>query len=153
MPPNTIVLSGHPNYPQELPAGEAGILPGMLLGYGTAGNAGKLMKHASATATGVGMFAVENTTPDRTATTVPIETPYQLNETMKWIFPRAGDLLYALVPAAAPAIVAGDMLVSNADGTLKKATTTADVMIVAIAAEAVNNSGGGTPARIRVRAI
>lgn len=151
MPPNTIVLSGHPNLPQEMPAGEAGILPGMLLQYGTAGNAGKLMKHASATAVGVAMFAVENTTPDRTVATVPIETPYQTNETVKWIMSRPGDLVYALVPAAAAAIVAGDPMQSNGDGTLKKGSN--DAFVVALAAEAVNNSGGSSPARLRVRAI
>ncbi|HEX6827160.1 MAG TPA: hypothetical protein VF077_12655 [Nitrospiraceae bacterium] len=152
MPPNTIVLSGHPNLPQEMPAGEAGILPGMLLQYGTGGNAGKLMKHASLTATGVPMFAVENTTPDRTVATVPIETPYQLNETVKWIMSRPGDLVYALVPAGAAAIVAGAELASNADGTLKVASTVG-ATTVALAAEALNNSGGSTTARIRVRAI
>jgi hypothetical protein len=64
-------------------------------------------------------------------------------------------LVYAWLPASAAAIVAGDFLASNGDGTLHKAVTGATFLeaIVAQSTEAVNNSAGGTPVRLRVRSV
>lgn len=101
MPPNTVLLSGHPFYPQTCVAGEASITPGMLLTFGTGGDAGRLMKHATAAGNAIAMFAVENVTPDRSVATAPIDTPYADLESMKWIIARPGDELLAWVPASA----------------------------------------------------
>lgn len=82
---------------------------------------------------------------------------------MRWILPRAGDVVYSWLPASAAAVVDGDPLESNGDGTLRKDTAQAvneggsatytiySEHIVGYAAEAVDNSGGGTAVRIRVR--
>jgi hypothetical protein len=145
--PNTVLLAGMPFTPQERSASEA-ILPGHLIEIVLSGGAtGQFKKHATAGAAAAPWFARESLTPDRGATTLPIETPYAVGETMRWFDGRDCEVL-ALVPANAVAIVAGDALASNGDGTLRKVSG-ADV-VIARAAEAVNNSAGGTPARIRI---
>lgn len=62
-----------------------------------------------------------------------------------------GSSVFALVAAAAPAIAVGDFLVSDGDGTLKKAGL--DEVAFAQALEAVDNSGGGTAVRIKVEVV
>jgi hypothetical protein len=106
------------------------------------------------------MFAAESLTPSlANSQTVAMDLPYAIGDSVRWILPRPGDLLYCWVPAAAAAIVEGDDLVSDGAGNLKKATAATAVtvgisrQIVGKAAEAVNNSGGGSPARIRVRVV
>ena len=114
----------------------------------------------------VPMFADVNVTPDRSVSTVPVATAYASGESVKWLMARPGDLLLAWVPASASAIIKGNMLMSNGDGTLKlfvaqtvteAGTATAYTVkvnpIVAMAAEAVDNSAVGTPSRIKVYAV
>lgn len=162
--PNTILLAGTPFKPQEKAASEA-ITPGHLVEFvPSGGSAGLLRKHATASGNAQPMFAIESLTPDRTVTTAPIDTPYAVNETVRWIFAQQCEVL-AWVPASAAAIKTGDSLVSNGDGTLKKGAAQAvneggsatytifTEAVVAIAAENVDNSGGGTPARIRVYGV
>lgn len=148
--PNTIFLAGMPFLPQETNSAEA-ITPGHLVEFvPTGGNTGLLRKHATAGGMATAMFALEVPTPTRITTPAnlaPIDVPYQVGETVHWVMAQRCELL-AFVPASAAAIVKGDPLVSNGDGTLRKASGTETV--VAIAAEAVNNSAGGTPARIRI---
>jgi len=158
MAPHTILLSGSPIYPQEKVASES-ITPGHLVEFVLAGgDAGQLRRHAVAGGNAAPAFAFQSLTPDRTVATEAIDTPYADGETMRWIIARPGDMVYAWLPASAAAIVTGNKLISNGDGTLKIAGTTAATeatsnAVVAEAAEAVNNSAGGTPVRIRVRAL
>ena len=151
-PPNTILLAGMPNIPQERLSSEA-ITPGHLVEI----NNNLLRKHATAQGNAAAWFARESLTPDRSSAANPIDVAYASGETVRWIQARPGDLIYACAPASAPAIVAGDDLVSNGDGTVKKSVTgsitTNVACIIGRAAEAVNNSGGSTTARIRVYAL
>jgi len=163
--PNTVLLAGQPSIPQERVAAAAGILPGHLLEFGSGGNAGKLQVHATASGEAAPWFARESLTPDRSSASAPVDVAYQAGETVRWMQARPGDLIYALVPQSAAAIVTGDELVSNGDGTLKKYTaqasnesgtatyTISTNCVVARAAESVNNSAGATAARIRVYAV
>ena len=148
-PPNTVLLSGSPNIPQEKNSSEA-ILPGHLVEI----NNNLLRKHATANGNAQPWFAREALTPDRSSALEPKDVPYQTGETVRWMQCRKGDMVYALVAAAAPAIVAGDDLVSNGDGTVKKnvpgSITTNVACIIGKAAEAINNSGGSSTVRIRV---
>jgi hypothetical protein len=128
----------------------AAIMPGHLVEAVPTG----LRPHATADGLARPAFAIESLVPaPRGTATEPIATPYASGDAVRWIIAAPGMLLYALVPAAAAAIVKGDALVSAGDGTLKKVGATPVVgSIVALAEEALNNSGGGTPARIKVRA-
>ena len=163
--PHTIVLAGKVTYPQEALAGETAIKPGMLLTFGSAGTANKLIKHATANGNAVPMFADVATTPQR-GSTEAIDVAYDSGETVKWFIATPGAEVYALVPASAAAIIKGNLLTSNGDGTLKlyaaqasneggSATYTIQVAApVAMAAEAVDNSSNTAgPVRIRVYAL
>lgn len=59
---------------------------------------------------------------------------------------HAGDKIQGRVAAAGAAIVVGDRLVSNGDGCVKKATDGVTGRTIGVAAEAVDNSAGGTEA-------
>ena len=63
-----------------------------------------------------------------------------------------GDRVYLRVAAGAAAIVKGDKLAASNDGTVVKSNATTDY-IVAMADEAVDNSGGGSEAFIAVKAL
>jgi hypothetical protein len=149
--PHCILLSGNPIYAQQTQAAAA-ITPGHLVEIVSGGG---IRRHGTADGNALTAWALENVTPDRTVATQAIDTPYATGETVKWMIARPGDMIYAWVPASASAIVAGDFLASNGDGTLHKAVTGSTFLeaIVGQAVEAVNNSAGGTPARIRVRSV
>lgn len=126
----------------------AGITPGHLVEQVAAG----VQVHASAAANAMPTFALELAMVGN-----DIDTAYIAADTVVLATCRTGDMINALVPASAAAIVRGDVLQSNGDGTLvlapaDAATDTAQRdAIVAYAEEAVDNSGGGSPARILVR--
>lgn len=162
--PNIVLLSGNPQIPQEKIASQADIIPGMLVEVvPSGGDAGQLRKHATAGGNAQKAFANVALLPNKTAATDPIDTPYADGDTMQWLLCRSGDVVYSLLPASAVAVVDGDPLESNGDGTLRKETAQAineggsatytvySTNIVGYAAEAVDNSGGATTARIRVR--
>jgi len=144
---NTIVLRGKGIY-KEANAGGT-ITPGHLLMRSGA----NFVVHSAAEGNAYALFAHEQDFVGR-----DLNTNYTANERVLAIVPERGAEINALVPAAAPAIAVGDELVSNGDGTLKKVTAAALAVgnvrrVVAVALEAVNNSGGGTPARIRVEIV
>lgn len=125
----------------------AAFTPGHLIEKTASG----FQKHSTAAANAQKIFAMENL-----ADAGDIDRAYVANETARGGYAQRGDLVYAWVPAAAAAIVVGDALESNGDGTLRKAATDAATdttqrdSIVAYAAEAVDNSVGGSEARIKV---
>ena len=156
MPPHTILLSGNPIWPQEKLASEP-ILPGKLVEFvPSGGDQGQLRLHATAGGNAMPSFAFERLTPDRANTNQAIDTTYADGETMRWMIGRPGDMVYAWLKPAAAAVVEGTPLVSGANGNLQPAAATAateatSAAIVGMAAEAIDNSGGGTAVRCRVR--
>ncbi|MGD9726391.1 MAG: hypothetical protein AB7L09_21610 [Nitrospira sp.] len=149
MAANTINLKGRPQRREAL-AAEA-ITPGHLISYN---NAGKFIKHAVAAGNAAPLFAAENEVFGD-----EISVAYANNDNVLAWMCRAGDEVYALVAAAAAAIVVGDYLESAGDGTLRKVATaaaTSQAMRESIrfqALEAVDNSGGGTAVRLAVLII
>jgi hypothetical protein len=145
---NTIFLKGH----GQIKEGNAGgaITPGHLLIKNTSD---AYVVHATAEGNAYPVFAMEKDFVGK-----DLSTAYVSGERVQALHAIPGDEVYALVPASALAIVIGDELVSNGDGTLKKVTAGAVAVgnlrrVVATALEAVDNSGGGSPARIRVQVV
>lgn len=128
----------------------AAITPGYLCEQVAAG----VQAHSSAGENAVPTFAVE-----MELVGYGIDVAYATDDTVLLAHPRSGDIVNALVPAAAAAIVRGDALESNGDGTLRIAATsaaTSDLQrsgIVAVAEEAVDNSMGGAEVRILARIV
>lgn len=159
--PHTIVLRS--NNPEnmiqrvsEAPCQAAvTITPGMLLAWGTTNT---VKPHPTADIAVEGRkVAIENPWSDHTliaSTNGPnIDHAYAAAETVGYIFAQPGDVLYMLLKAGEN-VAKGAPLSSDGAGALKAITNAASVVLEAIfgyANEAVDNSGGATPARIRVR--
>jgi len=149
MAPNTIILKGDSRRREAL-AAEA-VTPGHLVSYNTSG---RVVKHATAAGNAAPMFAVENEVFGK-----DLNQAYANGDNVIHHVVYPGSEVYALVAAAAGAIVVGDFLESAGDGTLRKVATAAATSqaqrasVVAMALQAVDNSGGASPARIKVMTL
>lgn len=146
--PSTIWLKGEGIVKEALAAGA--VTPGHLVERKTTGKVGV---HASAEGSAYPLFAMEKDFVGK-----GIADAYALDERMQFVTLYPGAECYALLPANAAAVVIGDELVSNGDGTLKKITaavvaTTNLRRVVAKALEAIDNSAVGAVARIRVEIV
>jgi hypothetical protein len=145
--PRTILLRGR-GIRKELPAGGT-ITPGNFIDVNSSGNAIRI--GVTATPGSPRAIAVENDVPTTawTGSSPSIDTDYVSGDLVQieWLVP--GMEVNATVAAAAPAIVIGDKLELVNGGTVRKAAATPTVP-VAMALEALDNSGGGSAARLRV---
>lgn len=149
----TILLKGR-GYRLERVAGGT-ITPGHLVALNSAD---KLVVHATAKGKAAPIFAVESEhlNNDDGSASADIDHNYASGDFVQSEVLCAGCEVNALVAAAATAIVEGDLLESAGDGTLRKRTAFDAVTpapageVVAVALEAVDNSAGGSAARIRV---
>lgn len=148
--PKTVILRGTPVIKEAI-AVSAVVTPGMLL---LRTSATQVRPHNVAAGMAQPAFAVE-----RDITGGDITTNYAVADTVAYASMRPGDEVYALVPASASAIVAGDFLESDGTGCLRKSThgtgsaTAAAAWPIAVALEAVDNSSGGSAVRIRAEVI
>lgn len=151
---NTIILK---NWGERIERQAAGtITPGHLC---METSAGKLAVHNVAKAKTPAIFAVENDLEGKT-----IDDNYLVNTFVQASIFKSGDEVLAIVAAGAAAIVIGDNLESAGDGTLRKATAESQLTsgnytytsagnVIAKAIQAVDNSGGSDPVRIKVRIV
>ena len=134
---------------ERLSAAASAIVPGMLIEELAAGT---VQEHSTAAANAQRLFALANLANGET-----IDDAYGAAETVLYGAAHTGQKVFTLVAAAAAAIVIGDVLESAGDGTVRIATADAATdtaqrdAIVGYAVEAVDNSGGGTTARIAIR--
>lgn len=148
---NTIILRGQREVIRKEAIAGGAITPGYLLERTSTGT---VQAHSTAAHSAQLLFAVENEVVGN-----GITDAYAANDTVLMAACQSGVEIYALVPASAAAIVIGDFLESAGDGTLRKvATDTATDegernSVVAVALEAVDNSGGGSAARIKVELV
>lgn len=125
------------------------IFPGDLI---EEANATEVAEHSSAGENAQKLFALANICTGKT-----IDDVYAVGETVRYGAAHSGQKMFARVAAAAPAIAFGVPLVSAGNGTLialVAAAATSTVQrdsIVGYALEAVDNSGGGTDVRIKIR--
>lgn len=134
---------------ERLAAAASAIIPGHLVEE----VGGEVQEHSTAAANAQKLFALTNLPVGGT-----IDDVYVAATTVRYGAAHAGQKVFGLVAAAAPAIVDGDALESAGDGTLRKAVADAATdtaqrdAIVAYATEDVDNSGGGAAVRIKARA-
>lgn len=139
MAKNTIILKGDPLRNEALAGGA--ITPGDLITW----SAGTLVVNATAADVDAQrMVAVENDLRGD-----DIDTDYASGDQVQYVKPRAGDELYMWIEASHAAVVIGDALESASGGDLQALSTG---RIICFAVEDVDNSGGGTHARIQVAA-
>lgn len=140
MAKNTIILKGDP-LRKEGVAGDA-IIPGDLITFDATGDV--IVNATAADADAQRMVAVENDLRGD-----DIDTAYAEDDQVQYVTPRQGDELYMWIEAGHAAVVKGAALESASGGDLQAHSTG---RIVGFAAEDVDNSGGGTHARIQVEA-
>lgn len=145
---NEIVLKGRGKRYEGV--ANAAITPGDLV---TVLATGKLARHAVAGGRAMRLFAIYNymVGKDRTM-------DYAANDWVQADDVEPGSEVNATVAAGAPAIVIGDNLESAGDGTLRKhvvadSVDPSTVALIGVAVEALDNSAGGTKARIRARIL
>ena len=146
--PNTILLrvnerDGERPIYEDAVDGGATVTPGEFLVL----DGGDIEPHGTAAGSGfLPMVAVENIYKTVSGTKA-IDTTYAATELCRYVIPQRGDKVYAWIEAGNAAVVEGAALESGASGNLQTATTG---QVLAYAAEAVDNSGGGSRVRIRV---
>lgn len=138
--PATILLKGSPPV-KEANAGGA-ITPGHLITRGSGGT----MTVAGTASEGLPHFAMEQDFVGK-----DINTAYASGERVQFIVGQPGDEVNALIPAAAAAIVIGDLLQAGAGGTVIKRTSTNKIFAVAL--EAKDNSAGGSAVRLKIELL
>lgn len=138
--PKTIELYGYGCQHEAVALGT--ITPGMLVERA----AGGVQAHSSA-----GDVANTSFANEYALTGLTIDDDYLEDDRVIFNSYGPGAGIYALVAAGATAITEGALLASAGDGTLAIAGT--DEVAVAQAMEAVDNSAGGSVARIRVEVI
>lgn len=143
--PRTIMLSEATHYLVDEGVASAAITPGHLIErVPSGGDAGQWRVHATAAGTTAQViFAIEF---DEIGDT--IDTAYADGDYMKFCYPHSGAMINAWLEDGAN-VAAGAALESNGAGALQALSTG---RVVCYAEEAVNNSAGGAPARIKVRA-
>jgi hypothetical protein len=153
----TIFLEGENPITREKIA-NAAIIPGHLIELMSTD---KVRVHANAAQNAIPMFAIEDDLQGN-----DITDAYAAAARVKFVYPRRGDVIYALLADGQTASI-GDFLESAGDGTLQvhaadiaesaEAQTIYTMPIVAQAIEAVDMSGssGADPstARIKVRVV
>jgi len=130
--------SGQPLLTERL-ASAAGIVPGHLVIEAL----GKVGVNVTADALAQKLFAQTNL-----AIAGDIDTAYADSETVSYGAYHAGQEVNAIIAVGADAIADGAPVASAGDGTLKIGSATT---AIAYAMEAIDNSGGATSVRIKVR--
>lgn len=140
--PNKILLKGNPET-KEYTCTNAAITPGMLLALSATG----VRPHNTADGTGPRLFAAENGMVGD-----GITDTYAVGDNVIALSCSGGEEVYAFIKAGEAAVSIGQALSSNGAGYLQvpDASPVTDGIIMAYAAEAVDNSGGGSAARIKV---
>lgn len=134
MSKNTIIVKNHSDVFEEYIAYEA-VYPGHLLALDADL---KVKKHATAGGPGTPMmFAVEDALQGKT-----IDDAYAADDPVQVWIPGRGDDVYAIL-ADGETVVKGGLLESNADGTLKAASSGT---AIAVALEALDLSGSDSSA-------
>lgn len=139
--PHTIVLRGELHQRHDEARANAALKPGHLI---KKNSSSEVLKHATAAGGGQLFVAKEDDLVGKT-----INDAYAAGDVVFYHIPQKGDWLYMRVAAAATAIAVNDPLTSAGDGTIKKSTGGTDV-VIGHAKEALDNSGGGAEAFLRM---
>ena len=152
--PKTVLLGGEPRH-AEAPAASANVTPGMLL---LLTSAAAVRPHNVAGGAGPVMVARE---ADFIGASIDDVYEYATSDLVPYYIGKSGDRFYMFLEAGANVAI-GAKLESNGAGALQAVTAPAETegvvssfggQALVQALEAVNNSGGGDPVRIKVEVI
>lgn len=147
--PKTIILkaNGDGDRPvEEYVVHTAAVTPGDFV---TRGASGVTPNGTAADADAQKLIAVENPYIDPSVTTTAaIDTDYAVAAYARCVWVQPGDLVYAFLEDEGNVAIGAALEIGSDAGALQASSTG---RIVAFADEAVNNTGGSGPVRIRVR--
>ena len=139
MAANTIILKGPLEFRYEEGKAAAAITPGHFVEQTTGG---LIQKKASTAGSRKKLaVAIEDALQGKT-----IDDAYATNDVVRYYLPFAGDKLQVIIKAGTAAIVIGDKLTDNGDGTFRKQSGTEFTFLEAD--QALDISGGSTDTRI-----
>jgi len=127
--PNTIGLIVHGRYREAVASGI--IKPGHM---GKLDSDGKILKHATYGGNGPVLVAIEDRLSGYQNANRNIMDAYAVDDVVPYQMPIPGDLFLCRLPANASAVVVGDTLISNGDGTLVKPSSNGSHTLYASAA-------------------
>ncbi len=134
-------------YIKEFTASNGNIKPGHLLAFAASGT---VKPHdGAASQTAVPWFAIESPYTDVESSTPAVDTAYASGDIVRTYMGLPGDEIYAFLEDEGNVAI-GALLESAGDGTLQAQSSGA---AVARALEAVNNTGGSGPVRIKVEVV
>lgn len=146
-PPNTVHLGGVGLEVNDMAAAVA-ITPGMLVEIVNSSGVCKVQPQSTAVVAARKSFAMNQSMLNRSVSTTPAtDTQYAIGDLVETKVMSPGATVWAIIPSGQN-IAAGDKMVSNGDGKLKK-NGGSDVTL-AYALESVNNTGIASDARLRV---
>ena len=140
---------GQPFVEEALAAAASAIKPGHMVEELAAGT---VQEHSTAADNAQRLFALPDTTVGGT-----IDDAYAVASIVRYGSFSRGQKVNALLAASATAVVIGSPLESAGDGTVRIQTTDAATddtqrdSLIGYAIEAVDNSGGGSEARLQIR--
>jgi hypothetical protein len=142
--PHTVLLqvNGLERPVFEKNSGNANVKPGHLLAI----SSGEVIPHATAKAPVVKMVAIEHGFRNTSGTTLNIDTAYADGDTVPFIYPQAGDLVYMVLEQGEN--VAAGALLEAADGGEVQAYT--DGYIIGAAEEAANATAAAVRVKVRI---
>jgi hypothetical protein len=126
----------------EKPAGNANVKPGHLLGI----SSGKVIPNATAGIATALMVAIEHGFRNTVGTTINIETAFPADDTVPFVYPQAGDLLY-MVLKSGQNVTAGARLEAATGGEVQAITTGA---CIGVAEEAVDATSAAKRIKVRI---
>jgi hypothetical protein len=146
-----VVVIGHNQaLYKEADAAEA-ITPGHLIALDSTGKAIKHNVAGPAAAAGANIQGMVRVAVEQDFFGKGIDDAYALNDRVVYQPLDTGCEFMALVAAAAPAIAYNDYVESAGNGTVRKTTILANA--IGRATVALDNSAGGSPARLRVEVL
>lgn len=140
--PKTIVLKGDFEHYEEGRAA-AEVLPGHLIDFNSSGT---LIPHAGDGVPGEATFAIEPALDGGT-----IDTPYAIGDLVRYVAAEKGEEIYAWIDAGEN-VNKSHFLCSAGNGALRVSVAGTDHPLCRVV-EAVDNSAGLEPARVKIRVI
>ena len=148
---HTIVVNSTDSLMRKEALAGGTIIPGQLLTW----SSGTLIPHVSAAGVvGAKMVAVETLTPDA-ATTAQIDVTYPSGDTVYYVTPRPGDMLYMFLATGENASIGSLLTSKGVTGALQVTTVDTNTLenaVVGVAAVALNNATG-SDARLLVEIV
>ena len=150
---NTILIQCEGARREGIAKAASTIIPGDLLAY----DGGELKEHATADGVvGAKNVAIESQLAAPTSTGVTIDTAYTAGDTIYFVTPKPGDILYMWLKTGNNAVKGVSALVSDGAGALKIAAAVDATLIagaqVGVPAENLNNTSGSN-SRLAVEII